>query len=161
MLKRTWFQRTWFQSTWFQSTVSIGMVALLLGGLGTPSWADDDDAGNGGANTDEPSPIADLREEHYLAEAEPVDPTEYLRSFRDWIAQHQQPPPRTAQDSTLYDVWNVALRDRAKRMTRRVDTMMNRRYWLPETGAAVRVKPEHWSRFIRELAGLGSDLQVG
>ena len=88
----------------------------------------------------------------------PPDPIEYLRSYRDWIQTHETPPPHTAMVHAQHDMWSGALKPKARRMTRRVETLMKRRYWVPKDGAAERVKPESWSLFTREIAALGSEL---
>lgn len=139
------------------------LAALLVVGLALTGAADDGtDTKKSGkkkkVKVDEPSPIADLREEHLREDVPPPDPIEYLRSYRDWIAEHEKVPPRTDRDRALYDVWTAALKPRATRMRRRIDTLMKRKYWLPETGQPERVNPKYWSKFTREIAGLGTEL---
>ena len=134
----------------FPGLWTIACLLVLSGGVRADEEAATKDA--------TPSPLSELREEHLAKETDPVDPIEYLRSFRDWIAQHEAAPPRTQHDTILYDTWNAALRPRASRMTRRIDNMMRRKYWIPEDGAAERVRPGVWRRFTREVASLMTEL---
>lgn len=121
--------------------------------------ADDESPAPDAPKADEdPSPLEELKEEHLEAEAEPTDPIEFLRSFHTWLAKHEASPPRSRLDSALYDVWNAALRPRAGRMSQRVEKLMKRKYWLPEEGTPMHVKPDEWSRFVREIAGLMTEL---
>lgn len=138
-----------------QRVVWIGSMAALVLALGVFCFADDDPVEE---PTQEPGPLAELREEHLLEETTPVDPLEYLRSFREWIEQHEVAPPRTAKDDTLYSVWSSVLKPRAARMTRRIDTLLKRVYWLPEVGTPERVNPKYWPRFTREIAALNAEL---
>ncbi len=139
----------------------VGLLALA------PSYGDDESDGTMSKKEKEqkkkaedltPSPLTELRREHFEREADPVDPIEYLRSYRDWIAENATPPPRTERDRGVYDVWTAHLKPRVGRMVKRVDTLMQRKYWEPEVGTPQRVKPEAWSRFTREIAGLGTEL---
>ena len=105
-----------------------------------------------------PSPVAEVTEEQLQGETQPTNPVEFLREFLRWLARHESAPPRTKWDTALYDVWRAALRPRASRMTRRVLKLLQRKYWLPKEGEPTHVKPEEWSRFVREIAGLMTEL---
>ncbi|MDA1194835.1 MAG: hypothetical protein O2894_06590 [Planctomycetota bacterium] len=50
------------------------------------------------------------------------------------------------------------MKPRLPRMLRRVDTLMQRKYWDPETGTPERVKPDAWPRIVREISALGTEL---
>ena len=104
------------------------------------------------------SPIEAVDDDSLSQETAPTNPIEFLRSFREWVAQHRNPPPRARLDTALHDVWRAALRPRAGRMTRRIDKLIKRKYWLPPEGEPTHVKPEEWSRFVREIAGLMTEL---
>ena len=139
---------------------AMWMMVALVAICPVTVWADDEEPEEKPHETvEEPPPLAELREEHLAEETGPVDPTEYLRSYRDWVAEHEQAPPHTASDRVLYDVWRAALQPRARRMSRRIETMMTRKYWLPAIGTPERINPKYWPRFTRELAGLYSELQ--
>ncbi len=141
--------------------LSFGLVliALLLAPGHGDARADEEPAKDAAKDpAEQPSPLQDLTEEQLAEETTPADPIEYLKSFRDWLARHEKAPPRTRNDSALYDIWRAALRPRATRMRKRIETLMQRKHWLPEQGMPERVKPASWSRFVREMAGLTTEL---
>ncbi len=112
----------------------------------------------GVAEDDDPSPVADLKEDDLGEPTDPADPFAYLESFRDWLKKNEIPPPKTKNDTALYQIWKAALYPRAARMRKRVDKLLQRKHWLPEDGTPERVKPESWRIFIREIAGLTTEL---
>ena len=141
-----------------RARVTIVLFLLLLG---APSVHAEDSAPKGkGKGKEKPAPPELLQDlsEMMTAERDPVNPIDYLRSYRDWIRQHETPPARTANVHAQHDLWSGALKPKARRMTKRVEMLMKRKYWVPARGTPERVKPEAWSRFTREIAGLGTEL---
>lgn len=137
----------------------VVLVSMLLLSSGAVLYAEDDPAEKPAAEAEkDASPLDGLTEEQLAEETTPEDPIEYLKSFRDWLAKHEVAPPRTRNDSALFDVWRAALRPRATRMRKRIETLMQRKHWLPEHGMPERVKPDSWSRFVREMAALTTEL---
>ncbi|MDJ0520850.1 MAG: hypothetical protein QNJ90_02115 [Planctomycetota bacterium] len=128
------------------------MLAFLVCSF-QPVAAEDDAATPQGA-----SPLESLKPEDLVESTTPEDPYAYLRSFQKWLREHERPPPRTRNDTALYDIWRAALRPRASRMRMRIDKLLRRGNWLPETGAPERVKPAAWAMFIREVAALTTEL---
>lgn len=136
---------------------------LVLALLGAPPPAHGDDEpekapAKEAPKTGAPSPLAELTEEHLAKEAEAEDPIAYLKSFHEWVREHERPPPKDGTNKAVYEVWSAVLKPRARRMSSRIDRLMKRKYWLPERGTAERVKPESWSTFVRELGGLITEL---
>ncbi len=138
---------------------------LLLACLVVPTprvlHADDDpEAAKGKTEVPDttPSPLAELKEEYLTRQTDPEDPVTYIKSFRDWLRDYEQPPSRKGGADQVYDVWAAAIRPRLPRMLRRTETMMKRKYWVPEEGTPERVKPESWSKFVREISALGTEL---
>lgn len=135
--------------------LSALFIAALVLLVGAPSHAEDETAGSG---AQDPSPVASMNDDDLAAPTDPADPFSYLESFRDWLKKHEIPPPKTKNDTALYQIWKAALYPRAARMRRRIDKLLKRKHWLPEGGTPERVKPASWSRFIREMAGLTTEL---
>jgi len=133
--------------------LALGLPLLLCGSAG----AEDAPAKGAKAKPAPPQLLQDLAKE-MRADRDPPDPIEYLRSYMEWIRTHETPPARTAMVHAQHDMWSGALKPKARRMTRRVETLTQRRYWVPERGTPERVKPAAWSRFTREIASLGSEL---
>ena len=141
--------------------VSLLLLAALLAlPLASARAEEGDDAKEEGKKpkVTTPSPLAELTEEYLTRKAEPEDPVAYLESFRDWLRLHETPPRHTSGEQQVYDVWAAALKPRIKRMIRRVETLMKRKYWVPAEGTPERVQPESWSRFAREISALGTEL---
>lgn len=131
--------------------VVFGLLIVLSGA----GYADDEVASK---PADDPSPVASLKEDDLGEPTDPADPFAYLTSFRDWLKKHLIPPPQTKSDKALYRIWKSVLDPRAARMLRRVNELLKRKHWLPETGTPQRVKPESWKIFIRQMAGLTTEL---
>ena len=151
--------------TRLRTLLPLLVMLLALAFVAAPTHAEDGDGKDGAKGDAEkepadttPSPLAELKEEYLTRKTDPEDPINYLQSFREWLAEHQRPPRHTGGEQQVYDVWNAALKPRISRMLRRVDTLIKRKYWVPETGTPERVAPKSWSRFVREISGLGTEL---
>ncbi len=138
--------------------VLLGLALLLIGSSVRAEDEQPKKAGKEPAHGKAPSPITELQEKHLAEKAEPEDPIAYLASYREWVVDHERPPPKDGTNQAVYEVWSAVLRPRARRMTGRLDRLMKRKYWLPEDGTPVRVKSEAWSTFVRELGGLITEL---
>lgn len=142
--------------------LALSLAAFLLFSS-APLHAEDGDADEkpkAGAEAagSAPSPLAELKEEYLTRQTAPENPLTYIESFRDWLRDHETPPDRTGRADQVYDVWAAALKPRLPRMIRRTETLMKRKYWVPEEGIPERVKPEAWSKFVRQISALGTEL---